>query len=394
MKPDQAAKQIIIGMPVLLLGGTELQVLSLVTILLRAGYKVTICCYYEFDLPIVDQMKEAGAEVILLKLKREKEKFSPKSALVLVWELFSIFRRYRPDIVHIQYLAPALIPIITARLARVHTVFATSHIAGGIAYGTKAKFLLRIAAYLCSAFFCVSKGVEEFWFGDSEVLNPEDLNNKRKHFTIYNAIDVETIEQSVSGVDREELKRSLGITGKKVVGIVGRLAPQKGHTILLDAVLEIMRKIPDVAFVVVGDGPERTSLEEKARKLNINQNILWIGSKQQKEVFELYSVMDMFVMPSLYEGFGLAAAEAMAAGLPVVGTRVDGLSEIIEDGVTGYILPVFDSHGLANVLIQMLSNPEKREMMGQRGKDRIRELFSLQRFNRSILAAYDDLSRH
>src|SRR4030042_957560 len=114
MKPDQAAKQIIIGMPVLLLGGTELQVLSLVTILLRAGYKVTICCYYEFDLPIVDQMKEAGAEVILLKLKREKEKFSPKSALVLVWELFSIFRRYRPDIVHIQYLAPALIPIITA----------------------------------------------------------------------------------------------------------------------------------------------------------------------------------------------------------------------------------------------------------------------------------------
>jgi len=72
-----------------------------------------------------------------------------------------------------------------------------------------------------------------------------------------------------------------------------------------------------------------------------------------------------------------------------VGTRVDGLSEIIEDRVTGYLLPVGDSHELAKALIQILSNPEKRETMGQKGKDRVRELFSLQRFNRSILSAYE-----
>ena len=388
-------KCVLICVPVLLEGGgTEIQVMTLIEVLIIGGYRVIVCCYYEFDQSIVELFQRTGAETILLGLNRFGGRFGPSKIFGLIHRLFQTFLKYHPEVVHVQYLAPGLIPIIAARLAGVPTIFATVHIAGSVAYGLKAKFLLRIAAYLCSAFFGVSKGVEEFWFGDSEVLDPEDPNNKRKHFTIYNAIDVDKIERIVSDVDREELKRSLGITGKKVVGIVGRLAPQKGHVILLDAMTEIIKQNPNVMLVAIGDGPDRGKLKDKAMQLGITQHIRWMGAMKQEEVGQLYGIMDVFVMPSLYEGFGLAAAEAMAAGLPVVGTRVDGLSEIIEDGVTGYILPVSDSHGLANVLIQMLSNPEEGEMMGQRGKDRVQKLFSLGRFNKSILAAYDRLARH
>lgn len=387
-------KRVLIATPVLLLGGTEIQTLSLVKVLAGAGYRVMVCCYYEFAESIVVQFQEIGVEVTLLRLDRSHGQIDLSQIWGLIQKFTAVLREYHPDIVHVQYLAPGLIPIIAARLVGVPIVFATVHIAGSSVYGLKAKCLLRLAGQLCTAFFCVSKGVEEFWFGDSKLLDPQYSNRNRKHFTIYNAIDFVRIEQIISGIDREELRRSLGIRGKQVVGIVGRLAPQKGHVILLDAMTEIIKQNPNIMLVAIGDGPDRGKLEDKAMQLGITQHIQWMGAMKQEEVYQLYGIMDVFVMPSLYEGFGLAAAEAMAAGLPVVGTKVDGLSEIIEDRVTGYLLKVGNSHELAKALIQILSNPGGREIMGQKGKDRIQELFSLQRFSKLMLAAYSELSRH
>lgn len=359
MDKRSETKRIMLCTPVLLLGGTEIQMLTLARTLITGGYKVGTCCYYEFDEYVVDQFKEAGAQVFLFNLDRSNGYFGLKKIWELLRKLAHGFEVYKPDIVHVQYLAPGLIPIVAARLAKIPIIFATVHIAGSVVYGRKAKVLLQLASRLCTAFFCVSKGVEEFWFGNSQVLDPKNIGRKRKHFTIYNTVDILKIEKIVNSVDREELKRSLGIADKRVVGIVGRLAPQKGHTALLDAMVKILRKIPDVLLLVIGDGPDRAFLEAKARNLSINQNILWLGSKQQEQVFQLYSIMDIFVMPSLYEGFGLGATEAMAAGIPIVGTKVDGLSEIIEDGLTGYLIPVGDGQELAQALIEMLSDPEK-----------------------------------
>jgi len=384
----QEPKTTLIMMPVMLLGGTEFQVLSLVQVLVRAGYTIKVCCYYEYDEAVASIFRKNGAQVILMGLKRKDGLWN------LSKKLRQLLKQISPDIVHVQYLAPAFVPIVTAWFVPMPVIFATVHIAGTVAYGWKAKFLLRMASRFCTTFFCVSKGVEEFWFGNSEVFNPENINRNRKHFTIYNTIDIPKIDQIVNSLDREELKRSLGIAGKKVLGIVGRLCKQKGQTILLDALTEVVNTFQATMLFIVGDGPDKAELQEKANRLGLDKYIRWFGAFPQEEVFRLYGAMDVLVMPSLYEGFGLTAAEAMAAGLPVVGTRVDGLSEIIEDRVTGYLLTVGDSHELAKALIQILSNPEEREMMGQKGKDRVQELFSLQRFNSSIIAAYNELSRH
>jgi len=379
----QEPKTTLIMMPVMLLGGTEFQVLSLVQVLVRAGYTIKVCCYYEYDEGVASIFRKNGAQVILMGLKRKDGLWN------LSKKLRQLLKQISPDIVHVQYLAPAFVPIVTAWFVPMPVIFATVHIAGTVAYGWKAKFLLRMASRFCTTFFCVSKGVEEFWFGNSEVFNPENINRKRKHFTIYNTIDIPKIDQIVNNVDREALKRSLGIAGSKVLGIVGRLAPQKGHTLLLDAMVEIFERDPNVKLIIIGDGPERTSLQAKARNLDINQHILWLGAKQQEEVFQLYSIMDIFVMPSFYEGFGLTAAEAMAAGLPVVGTRIEGLAEVIEDGVTGFLVPAADKHVLADRITHLLNNGDMAATLGEKGTERVRNLFSLEKFSESIIGAYE-----
>lgn len=384
----QNSTTILVTLPVLLLGGTEVQTLSVVRVLHSAGYRVSVCCYHEFDENVVAQFEQAGARVVLLRMQRSD------GLLALLFSLRMFFRDEQPNIVHVQYLAPGLVPIIAARLAGIKTVFATVHIAGTVAYGSKAKILLRVASWFCTAFICVSRGVEQFWFGDCMLLEPENIERGRRHFTIYNAVDCERIKDTVASADSDLLRRELGIPPESpVIGIVGRLAAQKGHTFLLQAFKVVLAQVPTAILLVVGDGPLRQQLEEQARCLGIDRSIRWLGSQAQEEVFRLYAVMDIFAMPSLFEGFGLTAAEAMAAGLPVVGTAVDGLSEIIIDHVTGRLVPPQDAGALADALISLLASPETATEMGLKGRQRVEEHFSLQRFSESILAAYEAFKR-
>ena len=382
-------KRVIIAIPVLLLGGTEIHTLTLVRVLVKAGYRVMICCYYEFDNSVVVQFKKSGADVVLLNLDRSTGSFGIKKITELIRALLAVFREYRPDVIHVQYLAPGLVPIIAAKFAGVPIMFATVHIAGSIAYGRKAKILLRIASRFCTTFFCVSKDVEEFWFGSSQVFDPEQPQRFRKHFTIYNTVDIEKIVSINDTVDKQELKAALGASDASVIGIVGRLALQKGHTILLDAMVDVIKKIPAVILLAIGDGPDREKLENKANSLGIQEHVHWLGLQQQDEVFKIYSIIDVLVMPSLYEGFGLTATEGMSAGIPIVGSKVAGLTEIIQDGITGYLVPVNDSNKLAKALIDLLINPDNAKKMGQEGLQRVSEQFSMEKFRKSWLAAYE-----
>ena len=377
--------KVIIGTPVLLLGGTEIHVLNLVRVLLSAGYQINVCCYYEYETSMVRQVEETGAKVISMGLRRAD------GMLTLFNELRKLFKKLSPDIVHVQYLAPGLIPIIAAKLARVRKIFATVH-QPGRPYGWKPKLFIRIAAQLCDAFFCNSMSVEKSWFGNFQIFDLEKIDPKRKHFTTYNGVDIGRIERITKQTHKESLKESLNIKDKKVVGVVGRLRKEKGHLNLLESMKIIIKELPDTVLLVVGDGPDRGYLESMANGMGIDGCIKWLGQRDPDEVVELYSIMGVVAVPSLFEGFGLTAAEAMAAGLPVVGTRVDGLSEIIEHEVTGYLIPVGESHELARTVIQLLSNPKKSKEMGEKGRKRVQELFSMQHFTHSTISAYQYFS--
>ncbi len=375
-------KRVVVAIPILLTGGTEIQTLNLIKVLSGADYSVIVLCYYEYEPDMVAGMEAAGAEVILLQLRRKDGLFS------LTRHLYRQLKMLAPDIVHVQYVAPGLIPIIAARLAGIKNVIATVH-QPGRTYGWKAKAMLRFGAGLCKIFLCVSKSAEESWFGDSALFDPQLYKEGRRHFTIYNAVDTEQIGREVNSREVAVLRDTLGLHDKKVIGYVGRLRWEKGVHILLDAFADVLREAPDVVLLIVGDGPDRGILEKQAVNLGINEQIIWLGQKRQEEVYRIYSLMNFMVIPSLFEGFGLTAAEAMAAGVPVIASNIDGLREVLDNGLYGTLVPVDDSSVLTKGIRKMLKEDRKRlDDLAVRGAGRIKNSFSTENYSDTVLKSY------
>jgi len=147
----------------------------------------------------------------------------------------------------------------------------------------------------------------------------------------------------------------------RVVGTVGRLADQKALHLLLDAAPRLLADDPGTRLLIVGDGPLRPALERRARQLGIGDAVTFTG--HQTDVVPAYSAMDVFVLPSRYEGFGIVFLEAMALGVPVVGTRVVGSEDAVVDGVTGLLVPSGDAPALASAVLRLFSDCGLRERL-------------------------------
>jgi glycosyltransferase involved in cell wall biosynthesis len=329
---------------------------------------------------MVALMEDAGARVDLLQELRAKGLIS------LFRRLTAYFRERHPDIVHVQYVAPGLIPVLAARVAGVRTIFSTVH-QPGRTYGWKARLYLKFAASLCTSFICNSLAVERSWFGDSSLFDPARAR-MRRHWTIYNAVDVEKIAAIAAAADVPALRSEFGLGAGPVIGCVGRLRHEKGQAILLEAMEEVVKTFATARLLVVGDGPHADTLKHHAAQKGLQNHVIWCGMTDADRVFQLYRLMDVVAVPSRFEGFGLVAAEAMAAGRPVVASAVDGLEEVVENGVTGLLVPLGDSAALATALIDLLRHPAKAIGMGRKGKERVRKLFSIERYRECILAAY------
>jgi glycosyltransferase involved in cell wall biosynthesis len=248
--------------------------------------------------------------------------------------------------------------------------------------------MLRLAARLCQAFFCVSRAVEESWFGDSEVFDPDGPPSRRRHFTIYNGVDVKAFRSPGLAEQTRSLRHQLGLADRPVVTVVGRLRWEKGQATLVQAMSEVAREVPDAVLLVAGDGPDREVLGRQVAEAGLAGRTVWAGMRSAEQLPAFYGLSTVVAVPSVFEGFGLVAAEAMAAGTPVVASAVGGLREVVEDGVTGLLVPPGDAGALAAAVIRVLRDPALGEEMGQRGRDRVRALFSLERFEASTLAAY------
>lgn len=387
-KAASASASVLVALPVLLAGGTEFQVLGLVGALRRRGRRVVVCVCFEHDERMAGRFRAAGAELLLLGLDRERHGRGALGLLRLALLLRAQFRGVRPGIVHVQYLAPGLVPVIAARLAGAPRVLATVHIAGREAYGAKAVLLLRAAALLCERFVCVSRGVERFWFGQEHLLAPGERPVSRS-VTVYNGVDVDAVRRVVDEVPCDQAKKRWGCAGKETIGVVGRLAGQKGIDTLLRALPAVLERRPDALLLIAGDGPDRVSLERLAAELGVAQSVLWLGALEQERVFELLAALDLFAFPSRFEGFGLAVVEAMAAGLPVVATRVAGVSEIVADGETGFLTAPGDERAIAGRIVELLASPQLRRRQGEAGRARAAACFSIARFEACMRGVYE-----
>ncbi len=194
--------------------------------------------------------------------------------------------------------------------------------------------------------------------------------------------DLERIE---SARPNEELRRDLGLGDSKVVGIVAKLSPVKGHRHFLKAAAFVSKVYGDVSFLIVGDGPERTRLERTADELGLSEKVHFIGVRE--DVPAVLKLMDVLVLSSLSEGSPNVVLEGMAAGVPVVAVRVGGVPEVVEDGVSGLLVDPGDAPGLSNAVLGLLNDADRAREMGKKGRAIAVENYDI---NRAV-ARYEDV---
>lgn len=211
--------------------------------------------------------------------------------------------------------------------------------------------------------------------------------NPKKLATVHNGIDLDRLKKIQP---RDAVRAGLGLPNDAlVIGSVGRMMPVKGYEYLLEAVKKMLENEPKVRLVMVGDGPLKAELEDKAKALGIADQVIFTGFVP--ETIEIINALDIFVLSSLHEGISISLLESLALGIPAVVTNVGGNPEVVEDGVQGKFVSPRNPGALAEACLSLLNDPQKRKDMGDKGRERIRKEFSKEAMAEKIRLIYFDL---
>ena len=200
---------------------------------------------------------------------------------------------------------------------------------------------------------------------------------------IRNGIDLRPFDRASAAV-----KDALGWSSCPLVGLVGRLAVEKGVDIFLDAAARVLAQCPDTKFVVAGDGPDRAELDALIDKLGIREPVRMLG--RCDDMPALYASLDIMVSASRREGLPIAILEGMASRLPLVATAVGAVPTVIQDGSTGVLVPAEDPESLATAIVELLRDPAKRERLGSVARQLVEDEFSAERMTADYLRVYED----
>jgi glycosyltransferase involved in cell wall biosynthesis len=212
-----------------------------------------------------------------------------------------------------------------------------------------------------------------------------------KVITIYNGVAVARFAVSNRRA-AAHVRETFGIPLEApLLGSVCRLHLQKGYADLLTALTRVQARVPAVRLLLVGEGELRSQLEAQAQAMGLSEAVIFAGART--DVPEILAGLDVFVLPSLWEGMSNAVLEAMAAGLPVVATGVGGTPEVVVDGVTGLLVAAGDAGALARSLTRLLCDPELRRRMGQAGRERVAQRFTVGRMVEQTQRLYERLLR-
>lgn len=180
------------------------------------------------------------------------------------------------------------------------------------------------------------------------------------------------------GVSPSAYRRDPGGNGKRVA-FVGRLDPVKGALLLIEAMAEVLKVHPDATLTLAGDGPARAAAEARALALGIEPSVRFAGFMTQGQVADLLANSDMLALPSFAEGLPVVYMEALASRIPVVASRVAGVQELVEDGVTGYATPPGDVVSLVDRIVRLMDDPAEARRMGDSGRRAVEEAFDIAR---------------
>ena len=222
----------------------------------------------------------------------------------------------------------------------------------------------------------------------------------KKDIVYFDGIPEEKVKVIYNGIEkqlfvdkkRDEMRSALGIPfGSTVVGTTGRIKEQKGQKYLIEAVSILSREYPSIRLLIIGDGPLMEEMKQYADLLNVNGNVIFLGTR--RDVPDLLSAIDIFVLPSVWEGLGIALLEAMAAGKPVIASSIGPFREIIDTKDVGLLVPIGDSRKLATSIEELLKNYTVMEKMGRAARERAISVFSIESTVSDYTHLYEDILR-
>lgn len=350
----------------------------------QKGMQVHVACS---DGEWLTQVEAEGIVVHRVTMKRE---IAPIADILGLFSLYRIFRRERFDLVHVHTPKASLLGAIAARLARVRHVVYTIH--GFYFHDSMGRFQRlfyifweKIIALSVDAALSQNRA-------DIDTALEEGIYRAEKIDFLGNGIDVQRFTLSSSKDDSlREIRRSLGIPERsRVVGIVARLVREKGFLELFKAVKILALEFPDIYLIVVGprdDAKQDALTSGIAREMGIEGKVLFTGMRL--DLPDLYSAMDVFVLPSHREGFPRVIMEASSMGLPVVATDIRGCREAVEDGKTGILVPVGDPEALASGIARILREPRLARDLGGAGRRKAVDDFDEGRVFRTVWKTYE-----
>jgi L-malate glycosyltransferase len=341
------------------IGGTERQVANLARGIDSSQFDLHLACLCHTG--------ELLEELETLRVPRPEFRIGSLYSPRTLWQgirLAHYVRRNLIQIVHSYGFYPNVFAVPFARLAGAAIVVASIRDTGDLL----TPMQTRLQKLVCRFADCVLVNAEAI----RESLIEQGYDPS-KIVVIRNGI---ALSNFARGERNAALRRDLGFPpSARLVAVFSRLNPMKGVEYFLDAAIILAERFPDVRFLVAGDGGSRKELEDRACRLGLGSRIVFAGFRS--DVRELLSEAAISVLPSLSEGTSNTLLESMAAGIPVIATRVGGNPEVIEDGVSGLLVPPRDSAAIAAAMIRLLEDEDLALRLGQAGMRRVSELFSL-----------------
>jgi glycosyltransferase involved in cell wall biosynthesis len=333
--------------------------------------------------PVADGLRRDGVPVEGLSLGRL---YAPRAVLGLL-RLARRLRSRGVDVLHTYLVSANVYGMLAGRLAGVGAVVTSRRDMG---FSRNARLRLveeRLVNPLVDRVVAVSPAV-------AEATRRERGLRAEQVVTIPNGVDLERFDPAghPRDGDRAQAQREWGLAdGEPTVGAIGRLSSVKGHADLLEAAARVVARRPRTRFVLVGDGPLRAELEAHARRLGLGERVVFAGVRE--DVARVLALLDVVVLPSHTEGLSNVLLESMAMARPLVATAVGGNRDVVEDGVSGRLVPARDPEALASAIVDLLENPEGARAMAAEARRVVERRFTRQGMVRAHEALYLGLPR-
>jgi len=349
-------------------GGAERQLIYLATHLDRSRFE-PIVCSLSTDLVLAGDLHAAGVEVIVLP-----KRMSPD--VTRLWRVLRLARRYRPALIHSYLFVANTWARTTGVLCRLPVI-----VSERTARENGSRFQDLISRLLAPATTLL---VANSHAGAALAVRSRKITPDRLA-VVYNGISVEPFRESRTGARvRDELH--LG-PQEPVVGIVGRLNEAKDHATFFDAMASVVREMPEVRILCVGDGALRDSLRRQVAQLGIENRTVFTGMRS--DIPAIMSALDLLVLSSRREAFPNVVMEAMAAARPVVATRVGDVERLVGDGQTGVLVPPGNPQALASAILRVLADLAAAAAMGRQGRARVEAEFSMEQMVSQTQSLYE-----